>query len=90
MIKTFFFITIWIKYLANWSLFKPVIAISKIINLLVFLVVVTAKGDFLGQRDLLNTQYPLIIKNRVESRFKLQNIKRKTKDLQHCTETTKK
>ena len=34
---------------------------------------VTAKGDFLGQRDLLNTQYPLIIKNRAESRFKLQN-----------------
>ena len=24
---------------------------------------VTAKGDFLGQRDLFKTQYPLIIKN---------------------------
>ena len=41
---------------------------------------VTAKGDFLGQRDLFNTQ----------NRGLNCKIKRRTKDIQHCTETTKK
>ena len=36
------------------------------------------KGDFSGQHDLLNTQYPL----NLESRFKLQN---KTQDLRYAT-----